>query len=580
VPAPRQHVHLVVGIVATLAACLIGVLAFAFGEQPVRGDGIEYRRLANVIARDGFGEYQSDLRTWGYPAFLAVLIWLGGNDLATLRLTVFAAQLLVFVGAAGFGAIRIGRALGSGALGTAAFVVAVLNPFLLLYAVQFLTDLLSAVLVYLAVVCSLPQQPPESRRHVTLLGSAAFLLAGFAVMVRPANLAIVPALVLVWAVRAWRFRDVPLVAVPLMAVALALPFGPQLAVNQRAFGVPQPLIVRGLYEEHLHQGLRRAKYITLGISGLPTRAVYPNPFFPPEAESLTPAQVLEAHPSAVLGALSLHAFALVDHDYPFAYVRDLDPWYRWPLSALNYLFLAVAVVGLVGGLRHAWARANDRRWFALFAVAVVGAALVAIYLPSEVESRFSLPLYPLLTVPFVLAAAALPGQLHTMRRWQLAAAATALCLWLAGAAALSIWLQEQAPVLAAIRAHRALPSPETPVALLGGDLPKQWRVNEPQAFTIEVTNVGEQTWSSDGFYPVTVAIRFAALKQSQHVAVGDLPRQYGRLPEDVPPDGSLVVPVEAVAPPVPGRYSLEVQVFRHGVPDPEESLERIARVER
>ena len=31
---------------------------------------------------------------------------------------------------------------------------------------------------------------------------------------------------------------------------------------------------------------------------------------------------------------------------------------------------------------------------------------------------------------------------------------------------------------------------------------------------------------------------------------------------------------------MPGRYILEVQMFRHGIPDPEESLQRLVRVKR
>ena len=581
-PVPLLTARAVV-VAAVIAACIIGVLAYLFGDQPFRGDGTEYRRLATIIAHEGIGEFQSDLRTWGYPAFLAAAIVLVGDDLSTLRPAVFVAQLALYLAAAGFGAVRIGRALGSGRLGVASFVVTVLNPLLLFYTVQLLTDVLSAVLVYLAFVCSLPQQPPESRRRVILFGTAAFLLSGLAVMVRPANLMVVPALILVWAVRAWRFRDVLPIAVPLMIVALALPFVPQIEANQRAFRVPQPLIVRSLYAEHLHKGLRHAKYITLGISGLPNRAVYYNPFFPPDAEDLTPAEILARYPQAVVGALALHAFALFDHDYPFAYVRDLDPWYRWPISTLNALFLAAALAGLVGlaaGWKHQTDPSGEHRRFVLVAVTVISAAVLAIYLPSEVESRFSLVLYPLLTVPAVLAVEALPARVRVMRPWHVVAGALLLGSWVVGSAAASIWLQEQAPVLAAIRAQQELPSPEQPLALLDGELPKQWRVDEPQSFSVEIVNLGEQTWSSDGFYPVTMAVRFAALKQSQHEAIGEFGRQYVRLPEDVPPNGSLVVQVDAVAPPLPGRYTLEVQVFRHGLPDPEESLQRIARVDR
>lgn len=511
------------------------------------------------------------------------MISLVGSDLSSLRPAVFVVQLFLYILAAAFGAVRIGRALASGSLGLAIFVVSVLNPFLLLHTVQLLTDVLSAVLIYLALVFSLPQEPHERRWRVGASGVLAFLLTGLAVMVRPANVILAPALVLVWIVRARIFRDLPLAAIPVMAVALALPFGPQLAANQRAFGVPEPLIVRRLYAEQLAQGFRHAKYVSLGISGLPTRAIYDNPFFPSAAEALTPTQALRDYPGAYAATLAIHAFALIDQDYPFTYVRDLDPWYRWPLSALNYLFVAGGIIGLAAGLRR---RADDRdslrRRFVLLAILIVGAALIVVYLPSEVENRFSLPLYPLLTVPCVLAVIAARHHIRTPRSWYLLAAG-ALSACLAGAT-LSIWLQQQSPVLAAIRAHQELPASEQPIAAFDGELPKVWTIGQTQTFEVRVTNLGDQTWSSVGFYPVTLAVRFAALKESQQVAisrtVGEFPRQYIQLSADVPPNGSLVTSVEAFPPPVPGRYILEVQIFRHGLPDPDQSLQRMIRVER
>jgi hypothetical protein len=569
---------LAIALLATSVACTIGLLAFAYGEQPIRGDGVEYRRLAEIIVRQGFWQFASDLRTYGYPAFLALLLSLSGDDPTSFRRAVFVAQLLIYIGAATFAAIRISRALGSAVPGVTIFAAMVLNPFPLFHCVQVLTDVLSTALILLAVVLSLPRC--ESRRRVILTGVAAFLLIGLAVMVRPANLIVAAALILVWIIRARLFRDVPLAAVPALAAALALPFLPQILMNQRAFGVVQPLIVRNLYAEQLENGMRHAKYVTLGISGLPNRAIYFNPFFPRDSEKLTVQQMLRDHPAAYAATLALHAFTLVDQDYPFTYVRDLDPWYRWPLSVFNYLFLAGAVVGLANGLR----RRRDtpetrRRWFVLATAAIVSAAIVTIYLPTEIENRFSLPLYPLLTAPFLLATMGAWRRRRPLKAAHVAALA-ALAIWLGAAAALSIWLQEQSPVLAEIRAHRELPSPEPPVAALSGELPKEWGVGQPQVFVVEATNFGDQAWSSNGFYPVTVAVRFSSMKEIQHVALGPIPRQYIRLPDDVPPNGSTTVVVEAVAPRMPGRYILEVQVFRHGVPDPDESLQRIVRVER
>src|SRR4051794_969604 len=81
--------------------CLLGVLAglaiaawaFVYGDQPVVLDAAGYYEFGRVILAQGLGGFASDTRTYGYPAFLAAIMLVVGQDLADLQPAVFLVQL-------------------------------------------------------------------------------------------------------------------------------------------------------------------------------------------------------------------------------------------------------------------------------------------------------------------------------------------------------------------------------------------------------------------------------------------------------------------------------------------------------
>jgi hypothetical protein len=229
----------------------------------------------------------------------------------------------------------------------------------------------------------------------------AFACAGLAAAVRPANVVIVPALAIVWVLRARRHRERVAAPLALAVLGAALPLLPQLAVNVRAYERWTPLVVEGLYRDQATWGVGLLKYGTSLVPGRPPQIVYPNPFFGGEVGD--PRDLARRHPLAYAKTVAAHAFALFDQDFPYTYVENLRPPWRWPLSLANYAFLFLALAGLGLGLSGAAAPGDSRLYFA--AVLVAGGALVAIYLPVAVESRFSAPLYPLLT----------PAAVHAVR---------------------------------------------------------------------------------------------------------------------------------------------------------------------
>src|SRR5688572_9480989 len=65
---------------ALLVAISIATWAFLYGDQPVMLDAAGYYEYARVIRAGGLGAFASDLRTYGYPAFLAAIMLVVGED--------------------------------------------------------------------------------------------------------------------------------------------------------------------------------------------------------------------------------------------------------------------------------------------------------------------------------------------------------------------------------------------------------------------------------------------------------------------------------------------------------------------
>ena len=114
--------------------------AWLTGNQPIRSDAQNYYDLAMQIAQDGPFAFESTFRTYGYPFFLALLIRIVGPDPESVRTAGFVIQLTLFIVAAWFGARRLGRALGMPERTPWIYAATVLCPFILIHAIQMLTD--------------------------------------------------------------------------------------------------------------------------------------------------------------------------------------------------------------------------------------------------------------------------------------------------------------------------------------------------------------------------------------------------------------------------------------------------------
>jgi hypothetical protein len=366
-----------------------------------------------------------------------------------VRLLAFLAQIPILIGAALFGAFAARRPTTLRSPDWAVYWALALNPLLLSHATESLTDFLSAALVFVGWASSLPP-PLDSGRSSGWReeGRAilAFLAVGCAAAIRPANIAVAFALGVCWVLKGRMFGR-PRARVWLVAVAsLALPLVPQVLINARQHRQFSPLVVGDLYLEARYYGLRNLKYAGVVIPGEGERLFYENPFYTPSAPTWR--QFALTHPARCAATLALHAFALVDYDFPFTYITQWRPWYRWPLRLSVDLFVFVAAISLSRALRR-WLAGNrrSRRDFGTIAAAIVTLCLVAVYLLSSIETRYSLPLFFIWTPAVVNAARHAIGFLRrrpAARAWKTALMSALL---LAVCAGLSTWLSAQAPRL-------------------------------------------------------------------------------------------------------------------------------------
>jgi hypothetical protein len=355
-----------------------------------------------------------------------------------VRPLVFVPQLILYLAACAAAARSFGRVFPRRGFATVFYASAALNPVLLARVTEVLSDVLAAILVLLAVVLTV--DPARTRRPVA--AAAGSLACGaLAAVVRPANVTIFAAIVILWIVRGVLTKSLPAIALPVLLAAALLPFVPQIVINSRAFGKPEPLIVARLYRDQTLWGTANLKYATSVIPDQPPEIGYANPLYRGDPSA---GEFLRRNPVGYLATLGVHLFAMFDQDFLFTYVTDLHPWYRWPLSAMNLAFLVLAGWGIVLALRPPSSR--EAR-FATIAILFTSLVYVGIHLPIAVESRFSIPIDLFLT-PFFTVALLRIGELWrsgSRRAIVRIAVATLVCVGLG--LVLSGWIAAQAPRL-------------------------------------------------------------------------------------------------------------------------------------
>ncbi len=450
--------------IVTALAIIIAYLLFVVGKRELIGDASNYYALGQKMAETGLLGFADGLRTYGYPLFIAVFVKLFGSFPSFVSFSIFNAQLVLYLAACFYVARFFRSVFKSNSFSLAIYALTALNPFLIIYTPYLLSDLLAAVLALLAIIWSVtPVRRAESpsvgfreklvrmRDHMGWTAFLSFFAASLGTMVRPANVSVIVAVAVIWVVRCFVFRNVTLYTIVAMFMGLCIPFVPQVVNNYRAYNQLQLLNVQSQSLDQLTWGMSYLKYGTLAIPGKPPSLYYFNPFYQPEITS--PLEFATNQPIGYALTLSIHLFAMLDHDLVFPYVTDLDPWYKWPLAILNYGYLFVAAHGVIQWIRRTVKRKRIDQVNLIFLGMLLGAtSYLFLYIFVAVESRFSLPVYLWMTPFFIYGAGKINEAILQRREGSIVRLIFAGWLFLCASTFLSNWIQLQAPVLLAATA--------------------------------------------------------------------------------------------------------------------------------
>jgi len=409
---------------------------------PSAYDATQYADMARQIAGRGlFSKVEgSEMRTYGYPWSASLVLRASAATAVPFVVLLFAAQFAGYAAAAA--SLRRALAPASTLAARIAFCGLLVNVYVLIYTPESLTESLSLTLLVLTAALWVVQWRSGLAAWAVLAGS---LIAGFAFVVRPANLFVVAAWCFGLVLLGYRQRPSAARTAALAAVAvvgLAAPVAPQIAINATYHGSATPLPTADIGVFQQGAGIRLLKYAT-GLPPVPQAPVgYRNPMLAGTVLNDTaPLAWYAEYPLRGVATTLLHTFNLTDQDLLFTYSRDLRPWYRIPLGIVNHAAVALGVVGLwLAGRR---VRRDRHARDAFVALLVLLVANWAMYAWTAVEMRFGATL---LLVLFPFAGYAM---IDVARRGARLRRAVALGtgVYVVLALTLSGWVRDQSPLI-------------------------------------------------------------------------------------------------------------------------------------
>lgn len=438
-------------VLSVAVAC--GFLLHQWWYPSTLYDAGQYSRMARDIAEHGlFARFSaSGLRTYGYPVLLsfvvsaADLIGVGFRDL------LFVLQFACYLGACLLFREALTRL--SPLAARIAFCGMLVNPFVLIYMPEPLTESLSVILLIVAASCWLMAHQGRGGIWPLVVGT---MVSGFALMVRPANLFLAVAWLLgalVIVRRAQLPRTRALVTIACVVAALMLPMLPQLAYNVLRFGRWTPLTAQDLGGMQMVWGIEDLKYATAMPPNPEARVHYLNPFVAGTTiDPQAPARWYIDNPGRGALTLAIHTFNLTDQDLLFTYSRDLDPWYRVPVGVINHGIVAMGVLGFVLGLARVRVNGVPGAGDAWAMLILTLGANWGMHVWTAVEMRFGVALL----LVFLPLAGYTGLRLAAVRKaGAVVATGIAVAAYVVFALLLSNWVRDQAPLIGDARANRA-----------------------------------------------------------------------------------------------------------------------------
>ena len=391
VPRAARFVDFRAGIALVLAVVFAWACYAVQARDPWCCDFGSYVEIAHQYTLRGLIADTSGTRLYGYPAIVAVALWIGRLLRADLLGLLYVLQVATYLVAVTGLSHHVWRRY-SHLAGRVCFFALVGNVFVYPYLTVPLADGVSvAALVFAAwaVCCIVDGVERDPHRHAKGLPAWAALgfTLGFVVMLRPANIGwivVVLPLALLAARRAGAWLFVALLA---CGAGYAIAVAPQVWLNWEHFDRVGFLPSRDIGSEQLQWGLQWIKYGTR-VSPL-AQSIYVNPYAPDG----TPGLGWYFNGFEGLRLVGLRMVAAIDVDHLFPYVTSVNAPANRVLRMLAHSVAYWGIAGLWSG--HARARSGGIQqarlatWgscIVLFLIAWAG-----IHATTAYENRFSMP---------------------------------------------------------------------------------------------------------------------------------------------------------------------------------------------
>ncbi len=371
-------------------------------------DEMGYLYNSETIMGNGLFGYKSDLRTYLYPTIIASIRSISSDtvidpfyqgdvefanintaDPLTTKIIISVLQYAVYLGSVIFIANSVVWKNGNKIIWHSVIVLGFLNPFLIQATTLFMTDILASCFLVVSIFSLIRLDLNRSKFVLFAIG-----LFYASVMIRPSSVILLPMVVGIILFRILKKKNINLLKLSLISLALLVIIMPQVYQNVTKQGEWTPLIAAPLYERDSSRATNLMKVVDVAIPGEEKSLIYHTPF-PIDDKNANIYQVLLENPSTFLFLYSSHIFATFDWDYVDTYIKEYYPLNRIPSSLLIYSTWFFAICGIFATRKNFFIE-NRFLLTTLIISAILYLAFIATIVPVV---RYGYPIF-LLLLPF------------------------------------------------------------------------------------------------------------------------------------------------------------------------------------
>jgi hypothetical protein len=337
----------------------------------------------------------SDVRAYGYPLFVSLVS--REQDLSLPMYGYFTPNVALAQSALYIARCLVLFFVMYPTSRTAAWCCAIgllCNPFVLNYVPLRLTEGLNAtILISLTAIVVTLALYEHGHGRSSVLMSVGGAIAGFAIILRPANIAVAGAWLGFILLHNWPLNKKGTARILYSLSGFAIPLFPQLILNAIYHGAITPFPTFAIDTNFAVLVVK----LETNLSEIgPLQLFYRNPFLDQKEASEFGWRIYLWNPLAGVPTMFAHVFNSINHGYFFTYVYDRQPWYYFIMNVANHLMIFAAAVSAIF-LSISYYRQSillgsrlGGLWLFLFLVFILTCGVNSV---SHAETRFGLAVF-------------------------------------------------------------------------------------------------------------------------------------------------------------------------------------------